>query len=390
MKKIRVLQIIPSFAMGGAERFVVQLMHALDRASFDVTALSLYDRQGTELEKMLTEHQLPATFLNKHPGLDVRIFGQVCRAVHELRPHIVHTHLHALNYAVPAIAARFVPRAVHTVHSVAERERSRIGKWVPRILFSRRITPVAIASDVQKSIRRVYGVDSVLIPNGIPLAAYRNMPGRGAEWRRCEGFLPEDILFTCVGRLDPVKNHYGLIAAFARACEKAQNAHLLLAGNGSERDFLGALVQALGLQYRVHFLGIRSDIPALLGASDVFVFASDYEASPLSVLEAMAAGLPIIGTAVGGVPELVPERVGISVPPGNPTSLAEAITSLYVDVERRARMSAAAAERAFEFDILKTAGAYESLYTRLVEHRSVSDVDHPSLTNARKMRGEPV
>ena len=390
MKKIRVLQIVPSFATGGAERFVVQLMQALDKRCFDVAALSLYDRQATELEAALAEHQLRASFLKKHPGHDLQIFGQVCKAVHEFRPDIVHTHLHALNYAVPAIAMHLVPRAVHTVHSVAEREQSRIGKWLPKLLFSRRITPVAIASEVQKSIRRVYGMDSVLIPNGIPLTAYRKASRNASEWREREGFRPEDILFTCVGRLEPVKNHFCLVGAFARAFERLPRAHLVLAGSGTEREFLEALVCALGLTHRVHFLGVRSDIPALLSASNVFVLASDHEGSPLSVMEAMAAGLPVVATAVGGVPELVPPKVGILVAPGDLTALAEALTSLYLDAERRVRMSSAAAEHAIQFDVAKTAGTYECLYGRLIAHRSVSDLEEPLLADARKMRRELV
>lgn len=368
MTKIRVLQILPSFVTGGAERFVVQLMHALDPSRFDVAALSLYGRQRTQLETLLAEYELPVRFLDKRRGFDPRMFQRVFEVLRDWKPHVVHTHLHAFNYVVPAVLTKRARNVIHTVHSIAERERKRIGKWPPKLLFSKSVTAVAIAAEVQASIQRVYGVSSVLIPNGIPLDRYQGGAACREQWRAHEGFTSSDVLFVSVGRFDPVKNHQLLIQAFALGCQSAGNAHLLLAGDGDRKRNLQALAGDLGLSGRVHFLGVRDDIPALLGACDVFVFASDHEGSPLSLMEAMAAGLPIVGTAVGGVPEMAPAgQVGLLAPRRDCQSLAAAMASLYRDADRRAAMGRNAARHAAHFDIANMADAYASLYTSLAE-----------------------
>jgi glycosyltransferase involved in cell wall biosynthesis len=123
-------------------------------------------------------------------------------------------------------------------------------------------------------------------------------------------------------------------------------------------------VNQLGLTNRVHFLGLRTDIPDVLGAADIFVLGSDYEGNPLSVIEAMAAGLPIVSTAVGGVPELLQNgKEGFIVQPGNADGLSEAMVTLLNDSNLRRMMGVAAAVRAkAKFDVSAMVRAYEQLY----------------------------
>lgn len=366
-EKIRVLQVVPSFAVGGAERCVVQLMCALDPSRVEVAAVSLYGRQNTELEAILAANPFPVTYLHKKRGLDLRMWGRVMRVVQSFRPHVVHTHLHAFNYALPVILGRRARGFVHTVHTVAEREQRRLVKWIPELVFPRLVTPVAIATEVQASIRRVFGVDSCLIPNGIPLASYRPSEAVRREWRQREQFQPGDVIFVCVARFEPVKNHDLLIRAFARAWRDCPKAHLLLVGDGELRSKLERQVEALHLESQVHFLGIRSDIGSILNASDVYAFASDHEGSPLSVMEAMAAGLPIVGTSVGGVPEMVPDgSVGLLTKARDSDSLTASMISMYDDAERRAVLASNAAEHAARFDVARMAEAYAGLYSKLL------------------------
>lgn len=367
-ERIRVLQVVPNFAVGGAERCVVQLMCALDPSRFDVAAVSLYGRQNTELEAILAAHWFPVTFLQKKRGLDLAILGRVVQAVRLFRPHVIHTHLQAFNYTLPVILRREVPAVVHTVHSVAERERRRLGKWMPKLLFTRVVTPVAIATEVQTSIRRVLGVDSFLIPNGIPLSEYCSPRMTRQEWRQREGFRTDDVIFVCVARFDRVKNHEMLINAFELVSRYGPKSHLVLVGDGELRSRLEGQVEALNLREHVHFLGVRKDIPTILNASDVYAFASDQEGSPLSVMEAMAAGLPIVGTSVGGVPEMVPEgRAGILTEPHDPESLATSLTFMYQNEEQRAVMGRSAAENAARFDVARMADGYGTLYSNLLK-----------------------
>jgi glycosyltransferase involved in cell wall biosynthesis len=134
------------------------------------------------------------------------------------------------------------------------------------------------------------------------VAHYAGAAANRDRWRAQNGFSAADLLFVCVARLYVQKNHKTLVEAFASGLATVAGAKLLLAGDGHLRNEVEAQVQALGLANRVHFLGRRDDIPELLAACDIFSLASLWEGNPLSVMEAMAAGLPCVVTAVGGVP----------------------------------------------------------------------------------------
>src|SRR5229473_2431833 len=124
------------------------------------------------------------------------------------------------------------------------------------------------------------------------------MPGHKFHARN--GVRENDVLFVCVARFWPQKNHALLLKAFLQGPASDPNAHLVLVGEGGLQKQLEEQAKKLGLSRQVHFLGLRTDIPEVLGAMDVFVLSSDYEGNPLSVMEAMAAGLPIVSTAAGG------------------------------------------------------------------------------------------
>ena len=183
--------------------------------------------------------------------------------------------------------------------------------------------------------------------------------------------------------LRPLKNHSLLLQAFASVSRQLPDALLLLVGppdrlNPDYAESLRRLAQELGVESCVRFLGSRADVPDILRASDVFVLSSDYEGNPLSVLEAMATGLPVVSTAVGGVPELVQHgATGLLVPAGDARALAEAITQLGRDADQRAAMGHAARQTALErFDVRAMSRAYAALYQQLLHA-------HPTKRNAR-------
>jgi len=231
--------------------------------------------------------------------------------------------------------------------------------------FRRGVIPVAIAREVAQGLRRIYGIDDFpLIPNGIPVDTFRRRAVDRETWRRAEGFAPADVLFVCVAGLRPVKNPVLLLEAFARVLASEPQAHLLLVGRGVLRPHLERQTDALGLRERVHLLGMRFDVPDILNAAEVFVLSSDWEGNPLSVMEAMAAGKPVISTAVGGVPELVEDqRCGLLVPPRDAKALTRAMQYMLENPESRSSMGEASARRAIEhFDLRTMTKAYEDLY----------------------------
>jgi glycosyltransferase involved in cell wall biosynthesis len=191
-----------------------------------------------------------------------------------------------------------------------------------------------------------------------------------SKWRAREGFRDNDVLFVCVARIAPQKNHALLLKAFAQGPASDPNAHLVLVGEGALREQLEQQAKNLGLAGQAHFLGLRADIPDVLGAMDVFVLSSDYEGNPLSVMEAMASGLPTVSTAVGGVPDLFESgKEGLMVQPGDVQGLSNAMATLLRNREARQSMGMAAARRARKnYDVSRMVQAYEELYEDLVDH----------------------
>jgi len=367
-RKIRVLHIIPNFGPGGAERLVLGLMEATDKERFEVAAVSLYPESGTILEKEIKEQGLKVYFLNKHRGLDLRMIPQLYRLFKFFRPDVVHSHRYVLRYSLlPSLFCR-IPVRVHTVHNVAQKEADWVGKLVHWIAFRLgKVVPVSISQEVARTVHAVYGKDiyTPVIYNGIPTRQFVSSKEQGITKKENEN----NITLLHVGRFAPQKNHLLLIEAFALAVKEYPSMKLWLVGDGPLRPAVEKAIVKMGLERKVLFLGIRDDVRKLLADSDLFVLSSDYEGVPLAVLEAMAAGKPVVATAVGGVPELIEDgETGILVPPRNPEALAQGILRLAKDADLRQRMGKAAQERAQErFDISQTAREYEILYLRLLK-----------------------
>jgi len=242
---------------------------------------------------------------------------------------------------------------------------------------------VAVSEEVAISLNQLYGIRQCrVIPNGISQHRYANPQTARSKWRAREGFRDDQILFVCVARFAEQKNHALLLKAFAQGPASDPNAHLVLVGEGGLQEQLESQAEDLGVSRQVHFLGLRTDIPDVLGATDVFVLSSAWEGNPLSMMEAMAAGLPIVSTAVGGVSDLIANgREGFLVPPGDVKGFSGAMTFLLRDRETRRSMGTAAAQRAKEnFDVSKMVRAYEQLYENLIDHMHRSRTETASHT----------
>jgi glycosyltransferase involved in cell wall biosynthesis len=224
------------------------------------------------------------------------------------------------------------------------------------VAIRRGVRSVAISREVARSYREVYGRDpDTIIPNGVDLAL------AGAGWRYEQGFTADDVLVVSVARLSPQKNPLLLIDALP----DDPRCHLILVGDGELR---GEVQRRAGP--RVHCLGVRSDIGRTLADCDVFALASDYEGLPVAVIEAMAAGRPVVATAVGGVPELIENGVhGFLVQAGDVAGLRRAIAALVCDPQLRQKLGENARERAREFSAGRMIAAYAALFEQLVGAR---------------------
>ena len=367
-----VFEILPSLVVGGAERLVVHLVERLSRERFSPVCICLESPLGTHYEARVQASGAPLYFLGKGAGASGGVLRQLNALFRQYRPTVVHTHIIGLNYAYPLMLRYHTPARVHTVHSLAQREIGvRVGAWVRMLAFRYRLSgvvPVAVADEVRASIQQLYGYpDPPLIPNGVPTEEYAPDPDKRVQWRQAHGIEPCATVLVHVGRFAPPKNHALLIEAFAQVRSDAP-LYLLLVGGGELENAVREQVAALGLQERVRFLGVRADVADILRASDVFVLSSRVEGNPMSVMEAMAAGLPVVSTAVGGVPELVREGVtGLLVPSEDAGALAQAMQALVDDPVRRQAMGAAARQHAVaHFDIRHTVRMYEELYESLL------------------------
>jgi glycosyltransferase involved in cell wall biosynthesis len=367
-----VFQIVPSLAVGGAERLVVHLVAHLSRERFAPVCICLESPLGTHYEARVRASGAPLYFLGKGARASGSVLRQLSVLFRQYRPAVVHTHIIGLNYAYPLMLRYRTPARVHTVHSLAQREVGvRVGAWVRMLAFRYRfggVVPVAVADEVRASIQQLYGYpDPPLIPNGIPTDEYAPDHDRRAQWRQAHGIEPHATVLVHVGRFAPPKNHALLVEAFAQVRANTP-LYLLLVGSGELEGAVREQVAQLGLEGRVRFLGVRADVAEILNASDVFVLSSRWEGNPMSVMEAMASGLPVVSTAVGGVPELVRDgETGLLVPSEDAGALARAIQALVDDSARRQAMGAAARQHAVaSFDIRHTVRGYEQLYEALL------------------------
>ncbi len=359
---MRVLQVIPSLGLGGAERMVKNLAIRLHASGHRVVVVSLYGPLGSSVEADLRAAGVEGHFLGKKRGLDLRMVPRISRIASGFRPDVVHTHMYALKYALPSVAWRRCG-VVHTIHTMAEKEVDRASRILQRVAFRALVSPVAIGDAVAESVRRVYGVVAPrTIPNGIPVSEYVPSAFARAEVRASLGIPGEAPVVVTVAAFRPEKNHRNLISAFASAQLREIGAHLMLVGDGELRATAERQAENLGLRDRVHFLGVRSDVPRLLAAGDVFALSSRYEGNPLSVMEAMAAARPVVATAVGCIPSLVGDA-GLLVSPDDVNALAQALFALAGDAARSRRLGDAAARIAQQrFGDDAMAHAYEKLY----------------------------
>jgi glycosyltransferase involved in cell wall biosynthesis len=364
--KIRVLEILASLRRAGAERMAVSLACRLDPRRFETGVVSLFDAFPGGLEPVLAEAGVDTWHLGKHSGFDPRMVARLYRVMRAFRPAVVHTHSYVLRYSLPAGLAARTGAMVHTVHNLAAKEVDLAGRLIHRAAFKRRVAAVAVGEQVRRSFRELYGAEpAATIPNGIDLEAFRR-PGARQRWRQENGFAEGDFLIASVARLEPQKNPLGLIESFAQAFGDAPHPHLLLAGDGSLREIARECAVRRGVAGRVHFLGVRAEVAEMLAACDLFAMSSHWEGSPLAVMEAMAAGLPVVATAVGGVPELVADgETGLLVPPGEVRTFAAALASLAGDPDRRHELGAAAVRRAAAFSVDAMVASYAGLFERL-------------------------
>jgi sugar transferase (PEP-CTERM/EpsH1 system associated) len=367
-RPLRVAHIVLSLDCGGLERMVLGLVRAGCARGQRVSVVCLEHRGA--LAAQAEDAGAHVWCADKRPGLRPRTVGRLKAIFRELAPDAVHTHqIGALLYAGPAARRAGVPIIVHTEHG---NHLKALAPWHRRVrarLLWRLAARAAdrffcVSADIAATLKTagIPPTKLAVMPNGIAPADVDQ-----AEVDRARGFLgwPEDArIVGTVGRLSPIKRQDLLLRAFAQVHRARPAARLLIIGNGPEAGALRQLSAALGIAEAVHFAGYQQQPEPYLRLMDVFALSSDSEGMPMALLEAWVAGVPVVSTSVGGIPELIEEgRTGLLVGPGNDEALAAALEELLGDPARaRALGEAGRAEVEQRFGLDRTAAAYEAAY----------------------------
>jgi glycosyltransferase involved in cell wall biosynthesis len=245
-----------------------------------------------------------------------------------------------------------------------------------RLLLRRRDRVVGVGEAVRQALISNEGIPAArveVIYNGIPPERYAE-PAARADARRALALGPDDLAIIQVARLDYLKDHATAVRTVGRVRQRHPGARLLLVGEGPERGAIRAEADRLGLADHVRFLGLRQDIPRLLQAADLFLLTSISEGIPLTLLEAMAAGLPVVSTRVGGTGEVVADgRTGLLAPAGDDAALADAVLRLAGDAALRERLGGAGRGRVRSlFSEGRMCERYGNAYREMLHGRSRS------------------
>jgi glycosyltransferase involved in cell wall biosynthesis len=376
-RPIRVLQLITSLERGGAENHLLALLTHADRQAFEVETAVL-SGEG-ELVPIFRQAGIAVHLLRARNRFDPLALGRLVRLLREGRFDILHSHLFRADIYAGLAVARLGERRPLLVSTRHNDDRFFLNPFVGLVHYgvsARQDLIIAISDHIARftvsrgvrhpeRVRRVY--------HGLEPPVTQALEREGQHIRQELGIGPDAFLVGNVGRLALQKGQRHLIAAMPLLLERVPRARAIIAGGGDLEDYLRVLASDMGVAERVHVLGPRRDVPALMHAVDVFVMPSIWEGFGLVLLEAMAAGRPIVASRVATIPEVVADgETGLLVPVGDPLALADALAQLAEDPDRAARMGEAGRERLRrQFSVEKMVGDTELLYRELLDERAL-------------------
>ena len=367
LRRLRVLAVLDSPTdQGGAERFALGLVTHLPRDRFEPWVCST--RFATpEASESLADAGVSHISLRRTGKLDVYRLGGLAMLLRLGRFDIIHAHMFGSNVWGTVLGKLCnVPVIIAHEHNWSY-SGELMRRTIDRHVIARYATRfVAVSESNRTRMIELEGIpaEKVLV---LPTAYIPHRVTEPTDIRAELGLAPDARIIGVVATLRVEKALEVMISAAAQVIQTFPDAHLVIAGDGPQRESLEAQVTSMGLTGHVHFLGERRDVTPLLQTVDVGALSSDWEGMPLFVLECMATGTPVVATNVGGLPEIVEDdRTGLLVPPRDPAALAAAISALLADPERGRLLAATAAERMDDFTIETVAHRFADLYEQLV------------------------
>jgi sugar transferase (PEP-CTERM/EpsH1 system associated) len=370
-RKIRIGFVLHVMQVAGAEMLVTEIVRRT-KSTLEPTIFCL-DGIGP-LGEQLRDEGVEVLDLQRRPGRDYRAAWRMSRLIRQREIELVHAHQYG-PFFYAALAKLFLGGAFRLILTEHGRH---YPDWVPT---RRRLTNRWLLGHLTDAFTGVcqFSVDGLaqqegfsrrkmtIIENGITLERYAPATDRGPIRARLQ-LDPDRRYIGNVARFHPVKDQAMLLHAFAGVAAARADVDLLLVGDGPLRGTLTELVRSLGLESRVQFLGVRSDVPDILRALDVFALTSLTEAASLTLLEAMASGVPVVVTEVGGNPELVRHGIdGLHVPRGDAGATARALLRILDDPVAASVLGSSARQRVVEhYQLDATVKAYLELYQKLI------------------------
>lgn len=366
IKKIRVMHVLLSLEYGGAEKVVVNLIKNLQGGKFDFS-ICVLDRVGALKDEL--DRSIDIECMDRKSGIDFGLPARLAKIIKKSAPDIVHMHnSSALLYGAIAGKLAGVNGMIVTQHGSISAESPRM-QFAVRQLTKAVDKTIPVSTDIERYLNdrfNIYGDRVETIINGIDDRIYRPDSAKRAELRK-KFSLDGKIVVGHVARLSAEKDQKNLLEAFSVVAKEIENVKLIIVGDGPLRKELELLAKKLNITEKVAFIGFQSEIPGLLSMFDIFVLSSIREGTSLTLIEAMAVGLPIVATDVGGNPRVVDDnKTGILVSARDPEKLANAIVCLCKDENSRKEMGSAGRRRMVEnFSLDKMAKKYSELYTEL-------------------------
>ena len=369
------MQLVLSLSPGGTERLVIEICKQLaDRIESMVCCLDDRGSWAAELEAA----NIPVVALRRPPGFQPALARHIARLIKANGIDVVHCH-HYSPYVYGLLASVFTgTQLVFTEHGrLSDDDPSLKRRMVNPFLSMLGGRVCAVSADLKQhmvaegfSPRRIQVVYNGIDPARRPTAIHRHVA------RELLGLSPDDVVVGSVGRLDPVKNLPVMLQAHALVMQQHPEVRAVIVGDGAERAALEAAAADLGIAGTVTFTGYRPDVRTLMPAFDVYLNCSNYEGVSLTILEAMAAGLPVVATPVGGNPEVVVDHETGFLVPGRARSIADAIGRLVVDPRGRHILGDAGRWRVMRhFSIARMVSDYASLYLGLAHSATIAAPD---------------
>lgn len=373
-----VVHLIYKLDFGGLENLMVERINRMPAAAYRhaIVCLTGY----TDFAKKITRAGVTLHALDKQPGQSPGTHLALYRLLRELRPAILHSYnLSAIEYAPAALLAG-VPVRINGAHgrdAADPHGRNRKHNFLRRLMVPFYDACYANSRDMlewNRDVIKVPASKSCLLGNGIDTDKYH--PRTDTQRSSAGPFGPQHFVIGAVGRVEPVKDHAGLMDAFiallARLPQQRDRLRLAIVGEGNQLDTLRAKAAAAGIADLVWLPGARTDVADFLRGIDLFAMSSIAEGTPGSALEAMASGLPVVGTRVGGLPEVIDDGVtGTLVPARDAQAMAAALANYATDPALARAHGAAGRERVLaKYNMTAMVAAYQSLYDSLCERKS--------------------